>query len=1387
LSSLAQYPVKKKVNKTCIYQEIVIILYIFLLLASNIKFMDKFTLFSTVFLLLVSTLLFSQTETDIKNKILPQTNVFYLNDLSSRLLLKSTQRKEIAVQKAIEKGWAIRQEVDGVLFEIMDLDELGMPIYYTTHNVDAAKTVSTNKVYTGGGLGLSLDGTNMKAGVWDGGTVRTTHQEFNNTGTPRVTNIDASATHYHATHVAGTIAAGGVQANAKGMAFNASIDAYDWNNDLSQMATAATNGLLISNHSYGNVAGWAWGDYANLGSNAWYWFGTTSISGTEDFVFGFYNSQCANYDNLAINAPYYLIVKSAGNDAGQGPAPETSHYVRNSSGNWISSSTVRQKDGGTNGYDCIPTWGNAKNILTVGAVSDIVNGYAQPSDVVIAWFSSRGPTDDGRIKPDVVGNGVGLYSTQDTTDIKYLTLNGTSMSAPNVTGSLLLLQQHHNNLYSSYMLAATLKALSIHTADEAGANEGPDYFFGWGLLNTATAAQLISNKDQTSYIKEESLSNGNTYTFQVTATGTEPLMATIVWADPAGTPPANSLNPTTKMLVNDLDLRITKSASTYYPYVLDRANPANAATKADNSIDNVEKIYIASPDAGDYTITVTHKGTLTSAPQAFSLIVSGISNAYAVVTTDDVTNLKSSSAQIAGEVHNDAGFTITERGFVYNTTGNPTVNDNKVVVGSGTGAFSTTITGLNPNTSYYVKAYAINATGTAYGNQLQFTTLCELVTVFPFLQDFNAAASCPACWSIVDNQGNGQTWKFGVFNPKWDTQVFFSNTAYLDSDGYGNGGVQNADLISPEYDFSGYTNVNLSFQHYFREYMTEYATLSYSTNNGSSWTQLQQWTSYTANPATYSNTIPALANQSQVRFKWNYQGSWGYYWIIDDVQITATAANSLTVSNQTQTLDANMAYQNVTVNFDGELTVDENVILTITGDLIVKSDENGSGSFIDLGKVLVSGNATVEKFIDVDNEFGTTVTSPVNTANANVFSGHFNTYYYEPTLNNWLVFDNGTMETMKGYWTKFNTDKTLLFNNNFNTGDYTFTNFIRTNVDVGTGNFGWNFIGNPYPSGLFWDDVVAQNGGASNFTATTKLNNAIYINKGDGSYYHYNGIGTGFPPFDGIIPPATAFWVQVNKNYFDVNNPTDPIDGAHLKLSNTARKHISQSKKNEQDFNMLRVYLSNDLYTDDIVIRLHPNASLNFDNNFDAYKMEANNNAMPQLYMLNVNNEKIAIDALPETVNQPLTIPLGITKLNQNLHTLSFNNTHFNSTLSVHLEDKFLDKIIDVTQLQSYNFVSGNQTEDSRFLLHFGLTSSANPEAPSQSTDPSAYLFDNTLYVNNPNHMLDVSIYNVLGQCVYEKTLYKGISHHKLVLPNAYYIVKLQDNKTSISLKVFVD
>ena len=560
------------------------------------------------------------------------TNKAELLKFAEEMRIQQEQAKQEAETKANNyrgiMAMPIRQELEGGgVMELMAWPDGGMPMYYITNNASAAKTISTNKVHLNGGAGYSLDGSGVLLGEWDGGHSRVTHQEFNETGSTRITVKDTGAEHYHAIHVSGTMVASGYVSSAKGMSPAADLHSYEWTNDASEMAAAAANDdLRVSNHSYGYSAGWRW----DSGGNVWYWYGDVDVSTTEAYDFGLYSSYTQNWDIVANNAPYYLICKSAGNDRGEGPASGTSHYYYNPTNSaWELSTATREKDGGTDAYDCIGMQGCAKNIMTVGAVSDIVSGWTQPSDVVMSSFSCWGPTDDGRIKPDIVANGITLYSAFQNADDAYASLNGTSMSTPTVTGSIGLLLEHRRNLVGTGhdYLSSTIKGLICHTADEAGSNDGPDYAYGWGLMNTRSCIDMMSDNDDLGsdfYIQELELTNGGTISINGIADGTESIKVTICWNDPYGTPVTSSpLNNRTKMLVNDLDVKIMKGATTTQAWVLDPDSPATAPTRGDNDVDNVEQVFIKTPTAGEYKISINHEGTL-AANQKFSLLITGL-------------------------------------------------------------------------------------------------------------------------------------------------------------------------------------------------------------------------------------------------------------------------------------------------------------------------------------------------------------------------------------------------------------------------------------------------------------------------------------------------------------------------------------------------------------------------------------------------------------------------------------------------------------------------------------------------------------------------------------------------------------------------------------------
>lgn len=527
--------------------------------------------------------------------------------------------------RAVKIGFPLNVEQERSTATFIGFDG-NMPIYVSSTTLSEVQSYYGQDLWTGL---YNLSGNGYNIGMWEAfsGSAALPNPadpnlQSNGIAPSRVFIQNSGFVSSHANNVAWRIAGDG-QGSAttgQGIAYRANIYAWDLTNGTAELAANAGS-LLVSNHSYAQVRGWTSPISITLGieTKNITWWSESNVNKSEDYGFGVYSTSDRDLDLIAKLAPYHCIVKSAANDRGSlGSSPVTTFNTADGITYTFDTyaSPTPEMDGGADGFDCLPQGATSKNAFIIGACADIAGGYSIPSDVAVMSFSCFGPTDDGRIKPDFVAPGLG----------------GTSYSAPNVTGAIILLQELYESIQTTYLKSATIKALLAQTAYEAGPNPGPDYKHGWGMINPKGAAEFIIDLSGTSHINEATLANGQSQYFLVYSDGIDPITATLSWTDPEITPLTRAygpsdLNNSTSRLVNDLDMRLVNLSNVVQasPYILDPTNPANAATTGDNFRDNIEKFYFAAPAAGWYAIRINHKGTL-AAPQAYSLIISGARN-----------------------------------------------------------------------------------------------------------------------------------------------------------------------------------------------------------------------------------------------------------------------------------------------------------------------------------------------------------------------------------------------------------------------------------------------------------------------------------------------------------------------------------------------------------------------------------------------------------------------------------------------------------------------------------------------------------------------------------------------------------------------------------------
>lgn len=236
--------------------------------------------------------------------------------------------------------------------------------------------------------------------------------------------------------------------------------------------------------------------------------------------------------------------------------------------------------------------------------------------------SSKGPTKDGRIKPEFCANGSQLNALSRDNNYKYVEDGGTSSATPSTAGATVLLSEYYHKSTNSHPESALIKNVLANTADDLG-NSGPDFTYGYGRINARRALKVL----KAGQTKLDSVGNGNTTSMSlVLPTNLVEVRLMLTWNDPAANIQAF------RTLINDLDLELVSPTNTVYkPWILKHAytNVEDAALRGKDSINNIEQITLRTPVSGTWTVRV--KGySVTSGKQPYFLTWENVINEIVV-------------------------------------------------------------------------------------------------------------------------------------------------------------------------------------------------------------------------------------------------------------------------------------------------------------------------------------------------------------------------------------------------------------------------------------------------------------------------------------------------------------------------------------------------------------------------------------------------------------------------------------------------------------------------------------------------------------------------------------------------------------------------------------
>jgi hypothetical protein len=546
----------------------------------------------------------------------------------------------------------------------------------------------------------------------------------------------------------------------------------------------------------------------------------------------------------------------------------------------------------------------------------------------------------------------------------------------------------------------------------------------------------------------------------------------------------------------------------------------------------------------------------------------------------------------------------------------------------------------------------------------------------------------------------------------------------------------------------------------------ETGLIAYYNFDNTAGTTLQDF-SGNANDGTLTNMDPATDWVSSSAFNtwlnvvnstWSTTTNWsdgGVPTSTDNVGIVNYSGGSLPIIAGSKTAaNAN----NLVINSDANLTVNSGGSLTVANNLYINSNSSGTGSLVDQnisGNITVSGTSYVQRFI-IDDIYHY-LSSPVSTQAISLLQSgtpliDFDLFWYDedysatpnqgPTwINASSQSDNMDVGLGYAYNYKLN-DRTLEFSGTINTGTISepITYTYNSNVSTDPWYFGWNIVGNPYPSRInattfiddnnniygtlyFWDQAGSYNGNRNDYATWNKTGATA---------------GGGEQTPNGYIDVGQAFMVHTTTASTSISFKND------MRVHDTA-----QFFKGEIQIFKISVENAEGDYNETLIGFLE-NTTPGFDNKYDGYKLKGNSNLALYTKLVEDDGYDYAIQGLPP-LTDGVTVKLGIDAGSGGNYTFNVVDIiNFHDTTSIFLEDLYEDIVVDLRKIQKYTFnldEPGSCTD--RFLLHFNTNLEVENNDFGINNEVRIYSFNRSVYIkrSTPGNFSDiVQVYNILGQ-----------------------------------------